>query len=79
MVAGEEVDDEHEQELCVAAAVESTVPLQLPDALGVALSGNAMKEEEEHDMRLGPYTLWCCGGGYWGNSVTGQRLRVLAS
>ena len=74
-MAGEEVDDEHEQELCVAAAVESTVPLQLPDALGVALSGNAMKEEEEHDMGLGPLTLWCCGGG----EVTGQSVRVLAS
>ena len=67
VVAGEEVDDEHEQELCVAAAVESTVPLQLPDALGGALSDKATKEEEEHDMVHGaasapaPELLTCCG------------------
>ena len=49
--AGEEEVEEQEhapQELLVVA--EFAVPLRLPDALGVALSGKATREEEEHDI-----------------------------
>ena len=51
--AEEEVEDEHEQdqERFVAVVAEAPVPLLLPDALGVALSGKATREEEnESDM-----------------------------
>ena len=48
----EEDDDEHEQEwwFVVVVVGSSVLPLRLPDALGVALSGKAMREEEEDDM-----------------------------
>ena len=66
--AGEEEVEEHEQQewWFVVVVVESAVlPLPLPDALGVALSGKTTREEEEHDMARGAAAHWrlCCFGG----------------
>ena len=55
VVAGEEEDDDEqdEQEQVLFVVVESAVlPLPLPDALGVALSGKT-KGEDDEDMARG--------------------------